>query len=157
MSSVAISFLNLFILVGVLVYKLRKPTQDYVLTRHHSLRDELKSVRVQLQAAQEKYDEFSSKLKALSSEVAVLNEQSQQDAVAMTHRIIADGRRLAGGMVSDARSSAETLYSDLKRDLYNELSAKVLDRAEVLLKERLTQDDQARIQKEFSNQVESIQ
>ncbi len=157
MSSIALSFLNLSILVGILVYKLKKPTQDYVRNRHESMRAELNAVRDQLKTAQEKYEEFSTKFKALNSEVAILREQSQQDAIAMAQRITADGRRLAANIVSDARVSAETLLSDLKNDLYQELSAKVLSRSEEILRARLTSTDQARIQKEFSQQVEKFQ
>ena len=75
----------------------------------------------------------------------------------MAQRITADGRRLAANIVSDARVSAETLLSDLKNDLYQELSAKVLSRSEEILRARLTSTDQARIQKEFSQQVEKFQ
>ncbi len=157
MSSVAISFLNFFILVGILVYNLKKPTQDYVRNRHKTLRDELQAVQRQLSSAQTRYDEFNDKLKALSAEVAVLNEQAQQDAVAMTDRVIADGKRLAAELVKDARATADGMVGDLKKDLYAQLSEKVLARTEHLLRERLTQDDQSRIQKEFSQQVETFQ
>jgi F0F1-type ATP synthase membrane subunit b/b' len=153
MSSLAISFFNFLILLGILFYQLRKPAQEFVVNRHKTLREEIQSVRAQLQSAQEQYDDFSSKLKALSSEVAVLNEQSQQDAAAMTQRIMGEGRQLASLIVSDARGAAENLFADFKRDLYNELSASVLSRAEAVVKTRLTNDDQARIQKEFSQQV----
>jgi F0F1-type ATP synthase membrane subunit b/b' len=153
MSSLAISFLNFSILVGILFYQLRKPTQEFVSNRHRFLRHEIQSVQAQLQSAQEKYDEFSRKLKALGSEVAVLKEQSQQDAVVMTQKIISEGKHLASVIIADARGSAENLFVDFKKGLYQELSVKVLERAEALLKERLTNDDQARIQKEFSQQV----
>ena len=60
---------------------------------------------------------------------------------------------MASVIIADARGSAENLFVDFKKGLYQELSVKVLERAEALLKERLTNDDQARIQKEFSQQV----
>jgi len=49
MHSLAISFLNFFILVGLLVYKLRQPLKNFVQMRHKSLREEIQAVREQLQ------------------------------------------------------------------------------------------------------------
>lgn len=157
MSSLIPSFVNFFILVGILAYSLRKPLAEFVKNRHSTLRDELAQVRQELQTAQEKYEEFSNKLKALNSEVAVLTEQTQQDTVAMAQRIASDSKRVSAQVIADAKNIADTLVADLRKDLYIELSSKVLARAEEILRDRLTHDDQARIQKEFSQQVEGIQ
>jgi hypothetical protein len=59
--------------------------------------------------------------------------------------------------VTDAKTSANALYSDLRGQLYADLSAEVLERAEGILRERLTGDDRVRIRKEFSNQLERTQ
>ena len=79
------------------------------------------------------------------------------DSTAMKQRIIAEARRVANSVISDAKNSAEGLFSELKGQLYSELSLKVLDRAEFLLRERLTGADRARIRQEFSVQMENIQ
>jgi hypothetical protein len=49
------------------------------------------------------------------------------------------------------------MFGDLKNQLRSELSVQVLARAEAILRERLTGDDKARIRREFSQQVESVQ
>jgi len=157
MESLVASTVNLVLLIALLVYKLNKPIREFVAQRHNSMRDEIQTVRVQLSQSQEKFDEFSAKLKAIDAEVGTLKEQTKQDSIAMKHRIIAEARRVASSVVSDAKSSAEGLFSELKGQLYSELSIRVLDRAEFLLRERLTGDDRARIRQEFSMQVESIQ
>ena len=157
MNSLTVSFFNFFILIGILFYQLKGPIRHFVATRHETLRDELKAVREQLRLSQEKYDEFSAKLRGLDSEVAIMRELAQQEVALMTQRVVADGRRLAAHIVSDAKSAADGLFTDLKKEYYAGLSTQVLARAEGILKARLTQDDQARIQREFSQAVESIQ
>lgn len=157
METLVAPIVNFSILVGILVFKLRAPIRAFVTQRHHSIREEIQTVRHQFQQAQEKYDEFSAKLKAIGAEISVLREQSKQDTSAMKQRIISEGRRISGTIVSDANNSANGLFAELKGQLYFELSSRVLDRAEVILKSRLTGDDRARIRQEFSSQVESIQ
>jgi F-type H+-transporting ATPase subunit b len=147
--------INLLILVGALAYYLRAPLKQFVKTRHSSLRDELATVREELRQAQARYEQFAAKLKSLGNEVAELKEQSRQDAQAMKARIVSEAQRLSASTVSDARASATGLYADVKSELYAELGGRVLDRAEALLRERLTGDDRARIRQEFSHQLEA--
>jgi F0F1-type ATP synthase membrane subunit b/b' len=151
------SVINLAILLGVLYHYTRKPLAAFVLTRHDSLRDELKRVRDQLKAAQEKFDEFSAKLKAIDAEIAALRAQSRQDAQAMKQRVVAEAQRASAMIVTDARAAAEGLYSELRGQLYLDMLASVVDRAERLMRDRLTSDDRTRIRQEFSKQVEAVQ
>jgi F-type H+-transporting ATPase subunit b len=157
MSELIYPFINLIILVTVMVVYLREPLRTFVRTRHETLRDELQRVRNLLSGAQTKHDEFSSKLKAMEAEIQSLRDQARQDAAASKSKIVAEAQRLSATIVSDARVSAQGLFSRLRQELFADVGAKVLDRAETLLRERLTGDDRARIRNEFSAQVESVQ
>ncbi len=157
MESLVAPLVNLSILIGVMVFKLRDPLRDFIHQRHLSVRDELHAVRDELRRAHEKYEEFSTKLKTIDSEIALLQEQNKQDVAALKNKTGIESRRMAGIVVSDAKNAAGSLFYDLRKTLYLDLSGLVLDRAEFLLKERLTGDDRKRIRKEFSEQVETIQ
>jgi len=156
MHTLALPFLNFSILVAALVYFLRTPVKQFVAQRHVFLRDELSTVRERLRQSQERYEEFSSKLKAIDAELVDIRKESAATAQATRSKIVTEARRLAGNIVSDARFASEALYGELKGQLYSELGARVLDRAEVILRERLTGDDRDRIRQEFSKQVETI-
>jgi F0F1-type ATP synthase membrane subunit b/b' len=147
---------NLLILIVFLVYKLRQPVKDFVSLRHKTIREEIQTVRQELQVAQEKYDEFSSKLKAIDAEVVTLREQSQQEISALKQRILSESRRLSLNIISDAKAAAENLYLELKGQLYSDLSAQVLDRAELILRDKLTSDNRLAIRNDFSKQLEAI-
>ena len=157
MESLFWSTFNLLILVGFLVYKLRSPLREFVSQRHVLLRNEIQSVSDQLKNAEEKFEEFSARLKSVQNEASALREQSKQDASAMQQRILQDARRNAGIIVGDSKTVANGLYSQMASQLYSELSHRVLERGEKLLRERLTGDDRVRIRQEFSRQVESMQ
>lgn len=157
MQTLIAPFINLLILVGLLVFYLRKPLRVFAETRHNTIREDLESVRNQLRSAQEKHAEFSAKLRAVDAEVSGIKSQMIQDAQAMKSRIVAEAQKLSGNVIQDAKHASTVLYTEFKSSLYSELGARVLDRAEAILKERLTGDDRARIRNEFSSQVETAQ
>lgn len=148
---------NLVILIGIMAYYLRAPLKAFASNRHHSIRTELEAVRNQLRDAKGKHIEFSSKLRAMDAEIAGLKNQAIQDAQALKKKVQAEAQRFSGNIVEDARRASHVLYAEFKTQLYSELGARVLDRAEKILRERLTGDDRARIRKEFSTQVETMQ
>ena len=157
MSELIFPFINLSILIVIMVVYLREPLRTFVLDRHTGLRDELRRVRDLLSQAQARYNEFTSKLKAMDAEIASLRDQAKQDAAASQSRILAEAQKLSATIISDSRASAQGLYSQLKSELFADVGSRVLDRAEVMMRERLTGDDRARIRREFSTQVESVQ
>jgi F0F1-type ATP synthase membrane subunit b/b' len=148
---------NLVILIGVMAYYLKQPLKAFAKDRHVSIRTELDTVRDQLRNAQAKHAEFSSKLRAMDAEIAGLKTQALQDAQILKTKVQAEAQRLSGNIIEDAKHAAVVLYAEFKVQLYSELGGHVLDRAEKILRERLTGDDRARIRKEFSNQVETMQ
>ncbi|MBY0469848.1 ATP synthase F0 subunit B [bacterium] len=153
MITLLIPALNLFALLAILFFYTRKPIVEFVKTRHSTVQTDLEQVTQQLHQAQEQFEEFSSKLKAIDAEVASMREQAKQDAETMKGRIVSDAKKLSGVILSDAKSTAEAVITDLKSELIREYAIKVLDKAEITLKERLTGDEKKRIQQEFSKQV----
>ncbi|MCM2323137.1 MAG: ATP synthase F0 subunit B [Oligoflexia bacterium] len=148
--------LNLLVLIAILVHYVRSPVRQFVLARHTAIRDELKSVRELLRKAQEKHDEFSSKLKAIEVETTSLRDQARQDAQAFRLRLLGEAQQLSSNIVSDARSTAAGLLEETKHELYLDLGSRVLDRVEALLRERMTGEDRARFRKEFLSQMETV-
>jgi F-type H+-transporting ATPase subunit b len=145
--------INVLILVGFLAYKLRGPLKKFVADRHSFLRDELERVGIQLRQARERFEEFSARLSSMEGEVTELRKQAKKDAQEMRTRLLADAKKNSESIVSDAHAASASMYTDLRNQLRTEYGLKVIDRAEELLRQRLTSDDQARIRKEFSRQV----
>jgi len=157
MSTLVAPFVNVLILVGLLVYFLREPVRTFVSQRYETIRDTVKKVRDMLRQAQEQYDEFSAKLKAIDAEVVALHEETRQEAFAAQTRILGEAQRMSQIILSDARVASENVYSDLKTTLRVKLAARILERVEELVKDRLTGDDRAKIRQEFSVHVENVQ
>ena len=148
--------INFFILIGLLVYFLRQPLADFVRSRHETTRDELSRVADQLKSAQEKYDEFTAKLKAMQAEIGILREQARQDGEAIRLKLVADGRRVSATVVADAKEAAVALQEEVRLDLRRELALRVVSRAETMIRSRLTSEDRVRIRGDFVHDLEAL-
>ncbi len=157
MSTLVLPFLNLALLLGFLGWKLKGPAKEFISGRHVTLRDELQNVRKKLADAKFKLEEAGARLKAVEAEKSQLREELRAQAKQSRTRIVTEAQRLAQQIVSDAHASAQSLAADFKGSLVEEMGQKILDRAEVFLRERVTRDDRMRIRQEFSRQVESSQ
>ena len=155
-SLVAPSF-NLLIILSILFYFLREPVMASIRIRHHTLADELGRVRKLLHEAEDQNNKVAAKLRSIDQEIGAIKLRFRQDLETNKIRILNDGKRISSLIVADARASAARLYDDLKSQLYFEMGAKVIDRAETLLRDRLTGDDRKRIRDEFSRQLETFQ
>ena len=94
---------------------------------------------------------------AVDAEAAALREQGRQDSEAMRIRMSAESKRLSATIVSDARASSVGLFGELRDQVRAEFGARVLEKAEKLMKDRLTGDDRTRILQDFSKQVGNAQ
>lgn len=148
-------FVNLSLLVGFLGYKMKAPLGEFIRNRHNFVRDEVIRVAALLEDAKRKHAEFSSKLGAMSAEADALRQQMRQDAEATKIRIATEAKRMATGIVADAQTAANGMALDLRRKLTLEMGLRVIDRAEAMIRTRLTGDDRIRIRQDFSKQVES--
>lgn len=156
-SALALPAFNLAVLIGILVYFLRAPIRNMVQQRHENLRSELDAVREQLHAAQARHAELSAKLGAIDSELRSIREEGRQDAERLGKQLAEDAKRNAASIVSDAQAASKNLFNDLRAQLYNELGERVLNRAETMIRDRLTGEDRTKIRQDFARQLESVQ
>jgi F-type H+-transporting ATPase subunit b len=149
------SVANFAVFAGLFGYALKKPVKQFVTSRHETIKEEVSSVREQLRQAQERYEEFSAKLKAVDVEVINIREGSLRDASAMKARLVSSAKQNAGTTLVEAKARASTLVSEIRDVLRAELGVRIVNRAQELIRERLTGDDRARIRREFSQRVGS--
>jgi len=157
MKHLLISTFNFSIFTAILVYLTRKPLMDFVAERKVLLARDLDDVRDRLRSAREKFDEYSAKLKAIDAEIAGYQQRTRAEAASTHAKIISEAKQTAGTVISDARTFSSAKMGELKAEISADLGAKVVERAEALLKQRLTKDDRVRLRKEFSSELEVVQ
>ena len=107
--------------------------------------------------AQESFDDYASKLKTIQSELSALAAEAKATAESTRVSIVQGARKVAASISKDATSAKEGMLADFRTGLSAELGGKVVDRAEVMIAQRLTGDERARLRKEFSRKLESAQ
>lgn len=156
MTSLIAPLINFIIFASILYFAARKPAKAFLQARHDQLKRELSEVRDLLHQAQDRYEDFSMKLKNVQNELRVLQEQSRMDAQETHQRILARSKEMSAMIVKDAHATAKSSFEDLRSTLSAELGVAVLGEAEAILKSRLTGEDRIRIQRDFSVQVGGV-
>ncbi len=144
---------NLLILVALLVYFTKDSIRDFFRSRHQRFDQEINAVKVALAKAKSDHEEALSKLRGAQAEIETMTRQGEREIVETRQKILADAQAAAAKIVSDARQTAEAMSQDFRRQLSAEFGTLVLERAEKLIKERLTQDDRKRMASEFTKQL----
>lgn len=153
MNPLVISALNLGILVTFLFVKLRTPIKGFVSQRHDQLRNELEEVRNRLAAAQKSYEDYAAKLKAVQTEVRMMQDEARSSALAASKELIMRSEGASKQIVENAQRMKSGFYDDLKSNLRKDLSDTIIAQAESRLRSKLTGDDRARLRKQFSAQL----
>jgi F-type H+-transporting ATPase subunit b len=144
---------NFGALVVVLFVFLRKPIKEMVAARRGAIKTQVDEARIQKEDAQKKYKEFSEKLARFESEARTVLEEAKRDGEALKAKIIADAKASADRMVKEADSLVQANVQEYKDHLRRETIAKAIELAEVIVKERLSSDDQRRIVNEYVGKV----
>lgn len=155
-SSLLYPFINFTILVGGLFYFLKSPTKNFVRGRHTSLKEELDRVQTKLADAQRQYQEYSHRLSSMDAEITGLVQTVRSEAESAKVRIITEARRAADQIVIDSKRTAEAMMTEFRDQVRVDLANRVIARAEVLLKTKMTGDVREQLKKDFSKQVENV-
>ncbi len=155
--TLAFQSLNLAVFVGI-IYRAAKPSfVGFVAQRSVTLREQIIEAKKRLETSQQQYAEYRARLESMGAEVAALRAQNAQDIAAVSSRIKEESSRQAQRIVSEARLARDASISASKARLARELGRLVLARAELMIKDKLTGDQKAKIRRDFSNQLEQIQ
>lgn len=145
MTALLLPAFNLGLLVTILFFATRKPLKAFVFSRHETMRVELSEVRERLRVAQERYDEYSAKLKAVGAEVSALAEQTKREVEVSRERVLAEAKALSATLVKDAELAAKSMFEETRAEIRNRIGSEVVSRAETMIRQTLTGDDRARI------------
>ncbi len=149
--------INLFILLVVLVYFLRKPIRDYVKDRHQNLKTELKDVKEKLKRAEKEKLEVSEKVSKVETRIKEIHELMRQEAEIWRHKVLGEARKMARTIIDDAQDAAESHHEGLKTEIKTELGLEILAKAESILKEGISEKNKKQIQENFFKNVEKTQ
>jgi F-type H+-transporting ATPase subunit b len=146
---------NFVVLVGGLVYLLRKPFAEYLTRRGGELRSELSAAEALKAEATAKIAEIDARMKTLPAELEALGARGRADIVAEEQRI----RELAATekqrLLDQAAREIETRVRAAKRELVEHAADLTIDVARTKIQNEITDADRSRLVDRYLSQVSS--
>jgi F0F1-type ATP synthase membrane subunit b/b' len=157
METLIAPFFNVIALLVVLSVLLRRPLAEFVVHRHQTVRDDLRSAQEALLAAKKGSEEVLRRLATFESEFHQLKAGAREEGAKIKSSVLASATALSRSIVSDAAATSRSLQQEFREEVRREIADRALSRAESRLRDRLTGEDRARIRSEFSSLVEKVQ
>lgn len=147
---------NFLILVGVLVYFLRKPLASFLKERTELLRKSIEEASRAREAAAEKLASVESRMNRLSGEIEELNRRMDGEAAEESRRLresaLAEIRRVQ----EQVRFAADQEVRKARQELRTEASVLAAKAAEEILEKTITPEDQDRLVRENLEKLREI-
>lgn len=146
--------INLGILVGLLVYLLRKPVGEFLESRRTNLSKEIDDAKKAIEEAKEKYEQFSSKLTNLEAEVANLKESITKQGEQEKNSLLKQAENTRELIKKETKETIELETARAKRDIQQDVVISSINQAEKIVKENLDSSDNSKSIDQFVRLVE---
>ncbi|RJQ56562.1 MAG: hypothetical protein C4530_14440 [Desulfobacteraceae bacterium] len=145
--------MNFLVLAAVLVLLLRKPVSQALNGRIESIKDQLKELEAKKRQAEAELAGYSEKLSLLDRDAErIVSEYIQQGEEAKA-RIIKEAEAAASRIEEQAKLSIDQEFKQARERLKTDVLGKALAKAERMIRENITTDDQGRLVDEYLDKV----
>ena len=141
--------INFVILVGALVYLLRKPLSDFFAQRSAEIDKGLEEGRKALAEAEARLRAVEEKLRRLDEEIAAFKATAQREMEAERQRMRDAAEGEAQKILESARARMETITRAAKLDLKHFAADEALREAEEMIRARVDSTAQSRLVARF--------
>jgi F-type H+-transporting ATPase subunit b len=148
-------FINLALLVGALVYLLRKPVADFFAQRSAAIRKGLEEGRKALETSQAQLKTVEEKLQHLEEEIAAFKISAGREMEAEGQRLKLAAAEEAEKILQAARAQTEVAVRAARVELKSYAAERAVELAEEIIRRRLDEAGRKKLVDEFLAQVES--
>jgi F-type H+-transporting ATPase subunit b len=145
---------NFLLLLGVLIYGLRKPLLQFFGNRRRAIQEDLQRASALLGEAQTRLAEWEGRIARLDAEVASIQAASRERAEAERQRILEEARLAAERIRRDAQAAIEQEARRAREELRHEAAELAVELATKLVREQVTEADRTRLLDEFVGRVQ---
>jgi len=141
--------INFAIIVGALVYFLRKPVRDMFKNRTAEIAKAIEESRDARERAVAALAEMERKAREMDAETRAMIADAQVRGEKDKQAIIEEGRKIVRDIETQVKICVDIEVQKAKADLANEAARLAVDLAEGKIKEKITGQDHARIVKDY--------
>ncbi len=147
---------NLSLVVGILVYALRKPLCDYFESRRQSIRQEIDDARRAREEAERKLAEMEKRMASLDAELQELESRAAAEASEERSRIVAQADKDAAQLLENARKEADSLLRAGQMELRAYAAQLAVELAAEKIRAGLDGPGQQRLVENFTTQLTKL-
>ena len=145
--------MNFTVLAAALVFILRKPLSQALSSRIKMIREQLDDLESQKAEAEKQLAEYNEKLAQLEKEAEKILDDYVRQGNEAKARILKEAEASAEKLQAQARRSIEHEFEQAKLELQKEIFEKSLLKAEEIIKNRISDEDQDRIVDDYLKKV----
>lgn len=134
-------WVNVGVLVGGLILVLRRPLAEYFRQRSQEIRDGIQRAQIAEQESAARISEIEKKLGNLSSEIARLRREMDQEASSESERVLAEAKREVETILRQSQEELHRAALVAEKDLRERLAERVVLKAQQRLQATMTPDD----------------
>ena len=144
---------NFALMVGLLVYFIRKPIRNGLRNRREEIETMLADAQAAKEAAEAKYREYSEKLEKATEEIEGISAAIRREGELERDKILAHARDMSEKILQEADARATNAVARAKDELRAEAAQLAVDLAEEYLKKEFSPSDQKRLVEEYMQKV----
>lgn len=141
------------VLVGALVYFLKKPVAKFLNQRIEHIKDDLDTLELKKKEAEEALAGYRLQLAEMDKEAVKIQEEYKKQGEAARELIIKEAEVSAAKIKEQARNAIEEEFVRAKQKLQAEIMEVALEKAEALIKDRIRPEDHERLTAEYIKKV----
>jgi len=145
--------MNFSVLAIALILLLRKPAAKALDARIQGIKEQLSELEAKKKDAEKELAGYKEKLALLEQESEKLVEEYIRQGKEAKARILEEAKQAAEKLELQARRSIENEFKQAKAQLQKDILEKALVKAEALIKEKITREDQNKLVDEYLEKV----
>lgn len=147
---------NFALFIGLMAYFIAKPVKGYFEARAANYRAALTRAEAARAEAEKQKQEIATRLAALENSAQQSITQARAEAEQLRANIVREAQELSGKLREDAKRTADIEVQRAKVELREEVLSQAVAAAKSVLKERIAEPDQKRLQSEFVGKIQEV-
>ena len=147
---------NMLLFIGALVYFLRRPVASAMNERRESIRRAAEEAKERRIKADQLASDIQARLTAIEGEVRAIQERAVAEGERQKRDLVAAAEAEAAKILQQARNEVDNRLKHAKHELTEYAGELAAERAEQILRQEITEDDQRRLFQDSLRQVTEV-
>lgn len=147
-------FVNMIVFFGLLGWVLKRPITAGLAARHEQIKHDAEEARQRRAKADQMAADISARLTQLEEEVRQIRERAKVEGEKQQRELIAAAEAEAQKILQSARNEVDNRVKHARKELTEYAGELASERAEKLLREKITDADRQKLFRDSVNEVE---